>query len=193
MTKSSFLTFSILAIVFLISPHSHARFYSQINFSYLNYSDNSTSSGKMTRSFQKLFLGASINSDKNLIFGWNINSWSSAIKQASNDEETYSLTEMGPRLQYFFNDSLSFYTFLEWNPYARGSRKNNGENGDITGSSLGLGIGYRFRFTKKLGGGISLMYHNLSISNETIGSSESSRSDSISTFMPMLQISYVTK
>ena len=177
----------------LTSFSSYAKFYAQLNLSYLNFSDNSSSEGKMTRSFQKLFLGASINSGNNLIFGWNINSWSSSIKQSSNDEETYNLTEMGPRLQYFTNDNLNFYTFLEWNPYAKGSRKNNGDNGDISGSSLGLGVGYRFRFSKKLGGGISLMYHNLSISNETVGSNESSRSDNISSIVPMFQISYVTK
>jgi hypothetical protein len=100
---------------------------------------------------------------------------------------------MGPRLQLFFNDKYNFYVYAEWNPYIKGDREKNGLNGDIEGSSYGIGAGYRFRISKAFGIGVAFQYQNLSVTKETINSSESTTSDSISNIVPMLELSFMSK
>ena len=188
--RISFLFF--LCLFFTIN--ARASLLLQGGLSYSSYSDTSENGeGDMTRLYNKLFLGASLNKKKTLYFGWNINSWSSSLKQGTNEEDSYGVLEMGPRLQLFLNDNYSFYLSAEWNPYIKGDRDKNGSNGDIEGSSYGIGAGYRFRLTKALGLGIAFHYQNLSVTKETINSTESTTSDSISNIVPMLELSFMSK
>jgi hypothetical protein len=166
----------------------------QGGLSYTSYSDASENGDSdLTRLYNKLFLGASLNDKRTLYFGWNINSWSSSLQQGTSEEDSYGVLEMGPRLQLFFNENFNFYLSAEWNPYIKGERDKNGSSGDIEGSSYGIGAGYRFRLTKALGLGIAFHYQNLSVTKETINSSESTTSDSISNILPMLELSFMSK
>lgn len=58
---------------------------------------------------------------------------------------------------------------------------------------MGVGAGYRFRLSRLFALGASIHYHSLSLDEEKIGSTENNVSDSITHFMPMLEISILTR
>jgi hypothetical protein len=184
------LLFLLLAIPF----PAKASFLLQCGLNYQSLEDTSDSGeGESSRTFHKVLLGASVNSRKTLFFGWNINSWSSTLKQGNGNEDTYSVLEMGPRIQWFTNDNHNFYLSAEWNPYAKGEREKGGTSRDISGSSMGFGLGYRFRLSRMIGLGASIHYHALSVSEEKIDSTENDVSDKVSNLMPMLELSILTR
>lgn len=181
-------------LLFLLTPgFVHAAFILQYGLNYSSEKDDSSNDDyEKTRTFHKIFLGASVNQRKTLYLGWNINSWSSELTRASDSEE-YSLLEMGPRLTYFFNENYNFYLTAEWNPYARGDRKKGPESAEISGSSYSAGIGYRFRLSRLWGLGAGVHYHHFGLSTETINSTEKKLSDTVGNVMPMLELTLITK
>lgn len=184
----------LLFCLLLALPFSaNASFLLQYGLNYSSQSDDSSSGEyEEDRTFHKGFIGASVNGRKTLFFGWNINSWTSNNKRGT-AEDSYSLLEMGPRLQWFWNDDYNLYFSAEWNPYARGEREKTNVKRDISGSSYGLGVGYRFRLSRLVGFGASIQYHTLNLSEEKIGSNESDISDTITNLMPMLELTILTR
>jgi hypothetical protein len=190
MTFPGFKMKSLILFYFLLLPFSaKANLLLQYGLNYSSQEDDS-GSGKssQSRSYNKAFIAASVNGNKTIFFGWNINSWSSSLKQGSSSEDTYSILEMGPRLQWFMNDDNNLYLTAEWNPYAKGEREKGGAKQDITGSGIGLGLGYRFRLSRLIGFGASLNYQSLSIAEEKTNTTETDVSDSVSNIMPMLEL-----
>ena len=184
---------AILLLFLLLPGVSHAAFILQYGLNYSSESDDTSNDDyEKTRTFHKVFLGASVNQRKTLYFGWNINSWSSELTRGSDTEE-YSLLEMGPRLTYFFSEERNLYVTAEWSPYARGERSKTAESADISGSSYSAGIGYRFKISRLWGLGAGLHYHNFGLSTETVDSTESKVSDSVTNIMPMLELTLITK
>lgn len=177
----------------LVPFNTHASFLMQYGLNYSSQKDDSED-GDFTESriFHKAFLGATANQRKTLFLGWNINSWTSE-NDKSDEKDTYSMLEMGPRVQWFVNDNYNLYFSAEWNPYARGERKKSSTNRDIQGTSYGVGIGYRFRLSRLLGFGASLHYHTLSINEEKIDSNEDDISDKMTNIMPMLEFTILTR
>jgi hypothetical protein len=183
----------ILLFILLIPGLAKANFLLQYGLNYSSETDNTSSDDYETkRTFHKILLGASVNSRKTVFFGWNINSWSSSLTKVS-DDENYSMTEMGPRLTYFFSDSYNGFLTAEWNPYAKGKRDKTGSSSDVTGSSMAFGIGYRFKISQIFGLGAGLYYQSLSLSTEIQNSTESSVSDKITHIMPMLEFTIITR
>lgn len=184
----------LLVLLVLLPLSAQASFLFQYGLNYSSEKDGSTDGEfEESRTFHKAFLGASVNGRRTLFFGWNINSWSSAISQGTSPEDTYSLLEMGPRLQWFWSDNYNLYFTAEWNPYAKGEREKIGSSRDISGSSLGFGVGYRFRLSRLWGFGAGIHYHSLGLKEEKINSTENNISDKITNLMPMLEISLLTK
>jgi hypothetical protein len=184
-----------LLLFFLFIPlTASANFIMQYGLNYSSQTDGS-SAGEFdeSRIFHKGFIGASINGERTLFFGWNINSWTSNLSQGSSEADTYDLLEMGPRLQWFVNENHNLYFTAEWNPYATGERDKSGTSKDITGSSIGFGFGYRFKINRVLGLGASLNYHSLSITDEKIGTTEDTVSDTVTNMMPMLEFTILTR
>jgi hypothetical protein len=184
-----------LIVLLLCLPLSaKASFLLQYGLNYSSQNDSS-SAGEFeeSRTFHKAFLGASVNGKKTLFFGWNINSWSSTLSQGTSPEDTYSMLEMGPRLQWFTNEDYNLYFSAEWNPYAKGDRDKAAVNQEISGSSIGLGVGYRFKLSRFVGFGAAIHYHALSIKEEKVGSTENTVSDSVSNLMPMLELTILTR
>lgn len=184
---------AILLFLFLLPLSAQARLI--INYD-LNYSseesDSKTAKGEKSRVFHKVFVGGSLNDRKTFFFGWNINSWTSEGK-TGNSETEYSMLEMGPKLLWFVNDNYNLYVSAEWNPYARGDRKVGTQSEDISGSSYGAGIGYRFRLSRFIGLGAGIHYQTTKIDEAKVGSNERNVSDSVSHVMPMLQLSAMFK
>lgn len=184
----------ILIILLLLPITSQAAFLLQYGLNYSNEQDDSgVEEYEKSRTFHKAYLGASVNGKKTLYFGWNVNSWSSEISKGSSPENSYSLLEMGPRLVWFTNENHNLYFTAEWNPYARGDREKANVSREVQGSSMAVGIGYRFRLSRLFGLGASLHYHRLGLDEEKIGSTENNISDTITHFMPMLEISILTR
>src|SRR5690606_13982930 len=93
----------ILILMLLVPFKSNASFLFNYGLNYSSEKEDSDDNYEKTRTFHKLLLGASVNIRRTLFFGWNINSWSSSISRNSL-KDTYSLTEMGPRMLWFTND-----------------------------------------------------------------------------------------
>lgn len=183
-----------LLLLLLLPLTAEAKFLLQYGLNYSSQEDSSDAGDfEESRTFHKAFLGASVNGRKTLFFGWNINSWSSTLSQGSANEDTYSILEMGPRLQWYTNDNYNLFFSAEWNPYAKGERDKQGTSRDVTGSSLGVGVGYRFRLSRSMGFGASIHYHSLSIDEEKIGSTENDVSDKVTNLMPMLEFTILTR
>lgn len=182
----------ILILMLLVPFKSNASFLFNYGLNYSSEKEDSDDNYEKTRTFHKLLLGASVNNRRTLFFGWNINSWSSSISRNSL-KDTYSLTEMGPRMLWFTNDQYRWFFSLEWNPYVRGKRNKADVSRKITGSSFGAGFGYRYRISRLIGLGASINWHQANFKEEKIGSTETNISDSISHVMPMLELSILTK
>lgn len=184
----------ILFVLLCLPLTSHASILIQYGLNYSSQKDASFSGDfEESRTFHKVFIGASVNQRKTFFFGWNINSWSSSLSQGIAPEDTYSMLEMGPRLEWFLNDNYNWYMSAEWNPYGKGDREKGGNEREISGSSMGFGIGYRFRISRFVGVGAAIHYHSLSIKEEKIGSTENNVSDKVTNLMPMLELSILTK
>lgn len=183
----------LFLLVLLIPSIARANMLLQYALNYSSETDGTSDDDyEKTRTFHKIFIGASINGKKTLFFGWNINSWSSSLTKVS-DEETYKMLEMGPRLVYFFDQDYRFYLSAEWNPYAKGDRDKTGTSAEVTGSSLGFGAGYRFKLSRIVGLGASLNYHTLTLKEEKIGSTEDDITDKMTNIMPMLELTIITR
>lgn len=184
----------IVALLLCLPFSAKANFLFQYGLNYSSSEDSSDDGdGEQSRTFHKALLAGSINRNKTLFLGWNINSWSSSLKQGDAQEDTYSLLEMGPRIQWFTNENYNLYFSAEWNPYARGEREKVGTSRDISGTSMGVGVGYRFRISRAMGVGASLHYHSLSISEEKVDSNEEDVSDKMTNLMPMLEFTIITR
>lgn len=183
-----------LFILLFLPLTAKASFLFQYGLNYSSQADASEDSeNEFSRTFHKVYLAAAINGAKTFYLGWNINNWSSSLKQGDGVEDNYSILEMGPRIQWFLNDSYNLYFAAEWNPYARGDREKAGTSSEITASSTAFGIGYRFRISRIIGLGASIHYHSYSMSEEKVGNTETSSSDSLKNIMPMLEFSLITR
>lgn len=184
----------LLFILLCLPLSSHASILIQYGLNYSSQKDASDNGDfEESRTFHKVLIGASVNQRKTFFFGWNINSWSSSLSQGTATEDTYAMLEMGPRLLWFFNENYNWYATAEWNPYAKGDREKNSNDSEISGSSMGVGLGYRFRISRFIGVGAGIHYHTLSIKEEKIGSTENNVSDKVTNLMPMVELSILTK
>lgn len=175
------------ALLLLLPTLAQAKFMLQYGLHYSSDTEKTEDDDvKTSKTFHKLFLGGSVNQRKTLFFGWNINSWSN---DKGVDDGNYSMTEMGPRLTYYFSENYNFFATAEWNPYAKGDR----EPEEVSGSSLGVGIGYRFKLSRSLGFGAGIYYHSLSLKEAKEGNTEENISDSKTSLMPMLELTFMTR
>ncbi len=183
----------IIFILILLPSLAHANFMFQYGLNYSGEKDTTTNKDyDKSRTFNKIFLGASVNGKKTLFLGWNLNSWSSTLKTNS-IEDSYSMTEMGPRVVYFFTENYTTYVTVEWNPYAKGSREKASTSSDVSGSSTSVGLGYRFKLGRNIGLGAGIHYHSLALAEEEINSSVNNISDKVTNIMPMLEFTVTTR
>jgi hypothetical protein len=183
----------IIFLLILLPTLAHANFMFQYGLNYSGEKDTTTNKDyDKNRTFHKVFLGASVNGKKTLFLGWNINSWSSGLK-TNTFEDSYSMTEMGGRMVYFFTENYTTYLTVEWNPYAKGKREKASTPSDISGSSTSVGFGYRFKLGRNVGLGAGIHYHSLALKEEEINSTVDSISDKVTNIMPMLELTITTR
>jgi hypothetical protein len=170
---------------------SNAGFYFQHSLSYLAESEDAESL-EYTTMRNITLLGANFGKSGNWVIGQSIMSWSRETTNAAmTGESSISLLELGPRVQYFFNDGKNFYVSGVYNFYAKGDRQVNGAaEEEIEGTSFLISSGIQLKVSKKFYFGLSYNYHTLSISKTASGSTTSDVSQSYTYTFPSLEFSF---
>jgi predicted porin len=177
-----------ILFLLLFPQLSHARFLVHYSLNFSTDNEQSDTEVEMSKTFHKAFIGASVNSRRTLFFGWNINYWNTEFKSGTT-ESKYNMTEMGLRVKYFFSESYSWYTSVEWNPLANGKRADD----EISGNSNSIGLGYRFKVSSSVGLGAGIHYHTLNIKESKVNSTVTDVSDKRTSLMPMLELTIMTR
>lgn len=189
--------FSVLALLvcLMLKADAATSLALTYNLNYDSTKDKSVNEPNTTsRTYHKIFLGASVNDNKSFFLGLNTNKWSNSIKQGNgHTEDTYSLTEFGPKILWFVSESRNWYFSADYNPVAKGTRTIQGVDSDLKGSSYGFSLGYRFKIAHRIGIGASITQVTTKFKKESVGGSENSINDSISFLMPMIELSYLSK
>lgn len=163
-----------------------ARFEIQTSTGYVSSAD-----GKTKNSFSDMtnhiFVGASFDSKEKIVVGQNVSIVSNQFKTTTTDK--LSTTELGPRLNYYFNEDKTFFAAITWNPYAKGKRTAAGVSEEISGWSYLLSMGAVSKLGNNFYLGASLNYHSLAISKAIAGTTATTVNNTYTSLMPMLNIS----
>ena len=177
-----------LAILAFLINNAHAAFIINTMSAYSTSSDSKTSSSTSSTS-NHFFIGASIGAKQHMFVGQNITIATQEIKTATTNK--LAMTELGPRLVYYFDDGNVFYSTLSWNPYAKGTRTINGVSEDISGFSYFIGVGAELKINHNFHIGGSLNYKSLSISKAISTSLVASTvSNTYASIDPMINLSF---
>lgn len=184
----------LLALILLITTTlAQAAVYTQYSFFYYTDTDNNQDF-KYSTMRNSLMLGAELSKDLNMVLGWNAMMWDRKYTPSSGSQNVpLSMTELGPRLIYFWGDERVFYNSVIWNPYAKGKRTVSGTSEDISGYSVLASAGFAFKITKTFRGGFAINYHTLKISEKTVGTTTTKLSESYNTLYPSVEFSYLFK
>lgn len=179
----------ILFLFLLYSTHSYGGFFFQNSTNYTTDSDNS--SDKLTYSSLKniTFIGGGIGKKKQTFVGQNIGYMSRSDSVGGATPTTMSTLEVGPRLQYFFDEAKTFYLMGAYNIYVKGTRVLAGVSQEIRGSSYHAGMGYHFKVSRSFYLGVSMNYYGLALTSKTVGTTETKISDSYSSVFGALEFS----
>lgn len=182
--------YSVLFLFFgLFSLDSVAGLYVQHAF---NYNSDSDDSGKLAYSSMRniTFIGAAFGSTGKWIIGQNIMLWNRSVKNDDmSSAASIDLKELGPRFQYFFNESKTVYISGVYNFYVKGKRKVDGTSQDVSGTSFLATIGTQLKISKKFYFGVSLNYHSISLSEKTVDTTTTDITDSMSYIFPAVAFS----
>jgi hypothetical protein len=134
-----------------------------------------------------IFVGASFDSKEKIVVGQNISLVSNQFKTTTTDK--ISTTELGPRLNYYFNDEKNYFVSFAWNPYAKGTRTVAGVSEEISGWSYLMAVGATLKMGNNFFMGASLNYHSLAITKSIASNTATTVNNAYSSLMPMLNIS----
>ncbi len=181
------LLIAIVIFVFVFLSNANASFISSWQAGYSSHSENKTNLAfnDMTNHF---FLGAGIGSKEQLFFGQNISSVTEEYKTPNSTK--ISTLDLGPRINWYFNDEKTILVHLAWNPYAKGTRVSSGASSDISGWSYLVGFGYELKITKNFYMGGSINYRNLSVTKSELNNVSTTESTSYTSITPMLNLSF---
>lgn len=90
-------------------------------------------------------------------------------------------TEIGPRINYYFNQDKTFLLMLAWNPYV----KIDNVSDEVSAWSYLAGIGYEMKVNTNFFIGASLVYHSMTQKNDTANTVIET-----STVRPMINFSF---
>ena len=178
----------ILLLTFLIKT-AQAGFYFQHSFHYGSDADD-VENLESTAMRNISFLGAGFGDNGRWIVGQSI---ILSNKEYKNDSMTstssLSLLELGPRIQYYFNQNKTVYISGAYNFYAKGDREQDGQSQKVSGTSMFFNLGIQSRISKKFYFGLSLNYHTVSIDESTVETTQSTVSHSYTFIYPAVEFS----
>ena len=157
----------------------------------LYYSSDSADTETLESSQMRnnIFIGADFGKNKQWVIGQNILIWSKSETNGSGDPFELSIMELGPRFQYFFNQTRTVFVSATYNLYAKGDITSAGETKEVSGSSYFVNLGYLFKASKAFYFGVSLNYHSLSISEKVVGTEKSTGTESYTNIYPAIEVS----
>lgn len=178
----------ILLLVVLFSQTAKAAFMIDWQLGYASHSENKTSLAFNDMS-NHFFFGATLGGKEKFYFGQNITYQTHEYKTPASTKIT--TMELGPRMNWYFNEAKSTYMALAWNPYAKGTRVAAGAaSEDISGWSYLVGFGYELKISKNFHLGASINYHALNISKAEVNNVSTEESTSYTSLTPMLNLSF---
>lgn len=173
--------------LFLIN-NANAAFYINTMSGYSTSTDSKTASSASNTS-NHLFIGSGLGIKQHVFIGQNITISSQEIKLATTNK--LSITELGPKLIWYFDDDNVFFTSLIWNPYAKGSRIIDGVSEDISGTSYLIALGAELKINNNFHMGGSFNYKSLVISKSINASNVASVvSNTYASINPMINLSF---
>lgn len=185
--------FKYTLILFLVfSPAVQAKLAFELSNNYTSDEDDA-SNFSFSKLDSRVFLGASLDKQHKIFFGQSLMMTSRSLKPSGRGEEdTVSVTELGPRFSYYSGEGKGGALFsLAWNPYAKGDRKVAGVQEDISGWSYFLSVGYLIKLSKNVFLGATYNYHVLNVTKSTdTANLETELSQTYTTIYPMLEVSF---
>ncbi len=180
----------IMALFFLTIKDATASIYSQYSLGYDSEKASlSSSNSSYSRMQNILFFGANVDTKKKLIFGWNFYLWSrSQVSGTAGTTDKVALTELGPRITYFFNDERNFYLSTAIHPYVKGTVTGTTSE-KVSGSGYFASVGYQLKCSRSIYFGASLNYQSTSLDKSTVGTTESTVSYKYTFIYPLIEIS----
>lgn len=182
--------FYILCPLLFLSNDSYAGFFTQYSLGYDSDEDTASNStftyGRMQN---MIYVGATIGANQKLVLGWNFYLWNRSQKAGTGTTKEVSLTELGPRLTYFFNMERNFYLSTAYHPYARGTITGT-QTEEVSGSGYLASIGYQHKASKQIYIGASLNYQATSIDKSTVSQTESTVSYEYNMIYPLIEVSF---
>lgn len=158
---------TLLIILFLFSSQAQARFYIQHSVGYESYTENleNTKFGYVNNYF---FMGASIGGAEKFYLGQSVYIHSFSFNADATNTGTLSVTEIGPRFVYFFNDRMTWNISFAYHPFAKGTRTltSSTASTETTGSSMIGTLAYQLPVSKTFYLGASLNYYTYSVTKD---------------------------
>ncbi len=181
---------TIFLITLVLNTPVWASFYFQNSTNYTTDSDSSAQKLNYATTRNVTLLGATFLKQRNGVIGQNIVYWTRNAKEDYSGRVTnMNMLELGPRIQYFFDEIKTFYISAAYNIYAKGTRTIGGVAEQVRGSSYLVGMGYHFKVNRTFFVGLSMNYHSLSLSEKTVDTTETKISDTYNSFWPGIEFS----
>ena len=180
----------ILILLLLISPSSYAGFYMKYNLHYDTDTD-SDDAEKYQRSkmVNGLVLGASFGRRKKLIVGQSFSSWTKQQQKGSQDNKsTFNFLELGPKFLYYLNNHRTWFVSFVYNFYVKGTSTVNNRKESLSGSSIVGSFGYHHPVSESVALGISLNYHDTTITESVENSLSRELSEKYTSLYPAFDL-----
>lgn len=179
----------LIILSLLYSTSTLAGFYFQNSTNYSTDSDNSTDKLAYSTTKNITFIGGEIGKKKQAIVGQNIGSMTRSDGIGGASATTITTLEVGPRLQYFFDEPKTFYMSAAYNIYVKGTRQLAGVSEEIRGSSYHVAAGYHHKISRAFYLGFSMNYYGLALTSKTVSTTETKISDSYTSIFPAIEFS----
>lgn len=183
----------ILLFLIIISSAqlADAAFFMQYS---LNYESDTDSGDAQEFTYSKMnnsiFIAATLDPGKLFSIGQNFTIWNKSQSKGSGDTATsLSLTELGPKMLFYFSRNRSWFSSITYNFYVSGSGETSGTSVEVTGSSIVAAVGYHYKISRLFALGASLNYHQSTITSQVTDSTTSEVSNVYTSIYPMIEVS----
>ncbi len=187
--KKTALLFGILLAVFLM--HQRADAYLELSAFYSGDNFNLGSSSSTSRTQLQGSLGFAVDRKAHFLIGWNY-AWHTIAEEASSVSTSYSSTQMGPRLLWFFTRSKAWSLGLTYNLVTKAQYKaGSGPSEEWSGTAYKVDLGHNFALGESAFVGLRLNYLSVTYTSKLVGGSYSDISHTITSMYPAVFFVYV--
>ena len=164
------MNFFSLVFLMLFSASSQALVIFDANVFYFTDDFTTDVSASAKRTLWDLSLGMNLSKKGRIVLGWNYAS-SSFEDTADSETTTLTISDMGPKLSYFFDKEYVWSLGFTYNLITKGNYDDNGTTKEFRGTSMKVDFGYTPSISENFSIGVKLNYYkpafNEQISGET--------------------------